>query len=411
MLQTIFWVSSIPQDKLPLEYNSWLCNNPEAYPEVWRSLLNNDEVLNDPVLVSLIIDVMLSNATTDVNPLVKSSTTNAFAVQCLLQLPIEVFSRNHRERVMKQWLPNPDNVNDIQSALWAPLDNAILGLKVKIMQRSTVYEGTMYQDLVCLAEALDTTKASNTDVSLSYFKELVRRTMSHITTNLDQPRNRGYVLEILDHLRKELNIKRSKKVTHTMKSALLAQFQVLFDIFTTRATQLGDLDIIAYSDLTTLKEAFQALLLSQSESILTKLKQPSKSGKQAQRLLMLRSTLYALTKLELDRERVATAIVEARSFAASLENIDGDLHGQLETFRSIHTTSTKPPDIEIQLNGDVSTVIGRQGLVARTKHLIESMDHLQKLELVHSSMKQKSGWTQLDKLWAVRLIIISCEGL
>lgn len=312
---------------------------------------------------------------------------------------------------MKNWLPNLEVASDELSSHLAALDPAVLSLKVKIMQRSTIYEGSKYQDLVSLAGALASATIESVDVSLLCFKELVRRTMSHITANLDQHRNRQYASDALSHLRDNLKTQAGKKHAPKLDFALVALFEVLFGIFTARATQLDELGIIPRSEFLSLEEAFQNCLLSQLESLLKKIRKPSKSSKQADRLRSVRSAIDALAKSNVDKGKVANAVAEAEAFAASLDGTDMEVARRLETLISIFTLSADAGAAESQLQGDISTVYGRQALAERTREFIKTKDQRQKLVLLQSSLQKRWSWTQLDKLWTVRQIIISCEGL
>src|SRR5450432_3954914 len=78
------------------------------------------------------------------NPIVKSSACNGFVIKCLHQVPLEVFSKGDRTAILQAWrlesqdLPR-DNVA-ILSCCMAPLDPAVLSLKVKMMQRPALYD-------------------------------------------------------------------------------------------------------------------------------------------------------------------------------------------------------------------------------------------------------------------------------
>ncbi|KAG0645375.1 Unhealthy ribosome biogenesis 2 [Hyphodiscus hymeniophilus] len=408
LLQTIFWISSAPRNEPPTGLNSWLRDNPDAFSSVWTSLLNNDEVLSNTPLAVLLIDIMLSNATSDTNPLVNLSTTNAFAVQCLLQLPIEVFSKRDRERVMKVRRSSFEAAGDGNFKEWVALDDAVLSLRIKMMQRSTIYDGTRYQDLVVLADDLASANIESPNVSLLCFKELARRTLSHITANLDQSRNREYVLNALDHLRKKMRTRTGDKIAHKLNFGLVALFEVLFEIFTAKAKQLNDLSIITQHDLSTLEETFQICLLSQLKHTLSKFKKTTKPGKQAERSIMLRSVIEALIKSSVDREKVASAVTEAKHFVTSLKNIDVELSRRLETLIAIYTPSADSP-ADSPLERDISAVDSRRELLEKTSEFIKSKSQSQKLALLQSALEEKQGWTQLDKLLISRQMIISCE--
>lgn len=86
---------------------------------------------------------MLSNQSHIGNPLCDTTETetNDTAVQSLLRLPIDVFPRAIRERVMKGWLPttSPENPERFTIESTA-LNPDVLSLKIKIMNRPTFYE-------------------------------------------------------------------------------------------------------------------------------------------------------------------------------------------------------------------------------------------------------------------------------
>jgi nucleolar pre-ribosomal-associated protein 2 len=89
------------------------------------------------------IDIMLQNQTNINNPLVKSASTNAFAVHSLLKLPASVIFKKSRERIFRSWLPTGDTaLDEVQGLSYksTALDPAVLSLKIKFMQRPVLYE-------------------------------------------------------------------------------------------------------------------------------------------------------------------------------------------------------------------------------------------------------------------------------
>jgi hypothetical protein len=158
MLQNIFWMASFssPSDRDAI--NQLLPGNPDAFCNMWKSLVSYDsrdsdrswlgkiliQIVRSPLIsrfIAIAIDIMLSSQTNIINPFVKRPTVNILAVQSLLQIPLEVLLRSDRERIMKGWLPitspgNPENFSYESTTL----DANVLSLKVKIMKRPTFYE-------------------------------------------------------------------------------------------------------------------------------------------------------------------------------------------------------------------------------------------------------------------------------
>lgn len=88
------------------------------------------------------LDIMLADDSNICNPLIKSRSLNTFAIQSLLQLPLEIFSKRNREQVMIKWSPVSEEASaeKTEESKLVPADPAVLSLKIKIMQRPTFYE-------------------------------------------------------------------------------------------------------------------------------------------------------------------------------------------------------------------------------------------------------------------------------
>lgn len=78
------------------------------------------------------------------NPIEKTRACNGFVVNCLHQLPLDVFSKKTRESILKAWPPElPDPSHNDSYALsyrMTTLDPAVLSLKAKMMTKPTLYE-------------------------------------------------------------------------------------------------------------------------------------------------------------------------------------------------------------------------------------------------------------------------------
>jgi hypothetical protein len=88
--------------------------------------------------------MILKSGTHESNPIEKRPSCNGFAIECLNSLPIEVFSRATRERVLRAWpaaAPEP-SLNDTKALAYrmSNIDAAVISLKMKMMERPTIYE-------------------------------------------------------------------------------------------------------------------------------------------------------------------------------------------------------------------------------------------------------------------------------
>jgi nucleolar pre-ribosomal-associated protein 2 len=415
LLRTIFWIASVAPDEPQFNrLNLWLHKNADAFPRIWTSLLNNDEVLDNKALRALIMDITVSSETSKDNPLIKSPTINTFAVRCLDQLRQDVFSRKDRERIMKGWFMSTESSTAVATdgpIESASLDPAVLSLKAKVMQRAAVYDGMKYQDLANLADGLASTKMQSLGPSIVSFKELVRATMSHVTANLDQPRNREYALGALNHLRKKTKSKSDSKKIHKLNYALITLFDTVIEAFAVKETQLNDLDIISRSDYTSVKNSFKRCLLGLLEELLTKTRS-SKAEKQAERSLTALSIIDALGKQEVNDSELTDVVDATKSFAAPPNEADIDVGKRLDTFLSMHSRSEELKMSGSEFGGDPLTVYGRKAIKETVQALVTGKDQHQKLDLLKSILEdEENGLLRLESVLAVRHIIMACEGL
>jgi hypothetical protein len=84
----------------------------------------------------MMIDIMLNKDSNLENPLIRSHGANHFAITSLQQIPLELFSKEHRERILSSWVPLADNPISKVDAL----DPTVLALKIKLARRSAFYE-------------------------------------------------------------------------------------------------------------------------------------------------------------------------------------------------------------------------------------------------------------------------------
>lgn len=168
VIQDTIWIASsttpFTKESSPIP---WIRDNHEVFPTIVRKMLSSETVLNNPEIIGLlhrpysathcikfvkstdnqsgpVIDILLQCGDHIDNPIEATRACNGFVINCLLQLPIEVFSRSQRETIMKAWPPSsPDPAHKDQEALsygMASLDPAVLSLKAKMMRLPTLYK-------------------------------------------------------------------------------------------------------------------------------------------------------------------------------------------------------------------------------------------------------------------------------
>lgn len=78
-----------------------------------------------------------------VGTLDNSPKHNLLAINSLIQLPLELFSKKTRKLIMESWAldsANSDSQDRGIAARERGLNHAILGLNIKVMQHPTTYE-------------------------------------------------------------------------------------------------------------------------------------------------------------------------------------------------------------------------------------------------------------------------------
>ncbi|TVY34122.1 Nucleolar pre-ribosomal-associated protein [Lachnellula occidentalis] len=327
----------------------WLRLNPKAFPDLWTSALRNDCVLECPALISTMMNLMLDVDSNMKNPLIKSQSINNFAIRSLLNLPGELFSRENREQVLTSWLP----VSGPLESKTPALEPVILALKTKLVRRSAFYEGMTFRDLINLADALAELKADSLHTSLALFKELVRLTL--------------------------------------------------------RLIALDDLGIIKTTE-------FQALCAELKEYLLTQLG-VSLAGefspkKKVRKSLLLFCTIDALTSFGVTPSDLAGFKDAAISFASQPENTTFAVGKRLDVFMSIQAGEVGKSNFGTRVKGDLTTVYGREAIMAKVQAATSAKSEKSKLKLLDSIFGEGLvGLTQTDKLLAAQHVIMSCEDV
>ncbi|KAH8596936.1 Urb2/Npa2 family-domain-containing protein [Bisporella sp. PMI_857] len=409
MLEKLFWIVSARPNLPDAPYggsNDWLYLNKGYFVNLWYSLLSQDIVQNDERLIGTIIDVLLSNQTHRSNALVNAPANNSLAVQSLLGLPIDVFSRKQRERILKSWLP--DGLQEKDPGLSydnTALDPLVLSLKIKIMSRPAFYEGSKYNDLVCLADAIASSNLPNLQTNTRLFKELISLTLSYVNANLSQSRNRTYAEEALEYLKK--NIK--KKVDDDDKRkdkwsyATVALLEVTLNSFAAKRNALDELGILSSGDMASMTESFRRALLKQLERSIKKAKKHT--GDEQFRLIDF--IIDALTAVGVDEVKLAALSNDAKNFALSLDMSESDLGSRISNFFSTHVRNEDGEIIDTRIGGDVASVSSRHALIKRLEAALDGKDQDDRLEILESLYRGSSLVDQLDTLLAAKNIIAS----
>ncbi|CZR58084.1 uncharacterized protein PAC_07974 [Phialocephala subalpina] len=383
MLQNIYWIASAgfkSQRKLKFPSGNLL----HDFSLTWPDALRKGSLTNNRNLMKVIVDTMLKSTTNLDNPLIKADTNNTFTTHCLHMLRLEDISKSQREQIMKSW-PKPEST---------VLDLPVLALKVKVMRHPAIYKGMRFKDLIELADILAKADVPRPQEHLALLKELTRLIFVAVHTNLDQIRNKTYVVEAFKAIQKKVS-KASKK--KQLDFALTGTIEVALVAFHEKEMALNDQDIIPRDDIESITKSFTEALVNQLKPLLTA-DHGSRSQKSA--YLGMGSIINALAALDVDALHVSKLENQVQEFIARDDESGSDLKARLGAFMRIHSSDGT---IESDLGGDVTTVSGRDLILQRTEAALVNKDHQQKLDLLQSIIDSDStSLDQLDKLLAAR---------
>jgi nucleolar pre-ribosomal-associated protein 2 len=187
-------------------------------------------------------------------------------------------------------------------------------------------------------------------------------------------------------------------------------FGAAFSIFQAKATPLDDLRIISNDDLGSITGTFKTGLLQQLKEFLHRTRKEKSTKRQTSQLtehLTILSIMDALGALGVDPSKVAELVDDAKAFCSLVQDTELHIGKRLETFLAVHGPNIIEEEL---LEGDVSTVNGRQSITQKVLASVNSKDKLDKLKLLDSIFGPGLvGLSRLDKLLAARQVIISME--
>ncbi|CAG8960652.1 hypothetical protein HYFRA_00013530 [Hymenoscyphus fraxineus] len=416
MLQCVFWLCSVSEHpKLPElqtanEGLKWLSTNKDAFSNLWLSAMQQDVILNSPVIATM-IDIMLKGHSYVDCPFVDLEALNTFSIRALLQLPLEIFSKKDRESVMTKWMS--DSASFAKELEFSSADPAVLSLMIKVMNRPTFYEGMSFQNLVNLANHLTQTTSHSPKVGLSLFKQLVRLIICQMSENMEQIRNKAYITETLSDMKKMLKSLGSKKKGEDWSYSLIALFESTLGALQIKSASMGDLDIISASKFQKLNTSFKESLLTHMHIVIgkltKKLAKESSSGK-PEHLLSLHCILDALSNLGVSTSELVGLQEPANVLLQSANFMSGDeleTGKKLQTFMTTHSESSNESALFSLTQGSVSSVYGRQAISDKVHAAIFGKDQVSRLRLLGSFFG--SELDTLERLLALRHLVASCE--
>lgn len=351
--------------------------------------------------------------THDSNPIETRTSCNGFAIECLNSLPIEVFSRSIRERVLRAWppaAPEP-SLNDSKSLAYrmSNIDAAVISLKMKMMERPTIYEGFTFKDLDSLSQAISEL-SPDPRAPLDAFAEYARRTLGHIGETLGQARSNTFVEDMMTELRLRGPDDSSKSIIGCGRIQLA--IAVLY-FFATNESRLLNLDGVTAERISDIYTTFRDELISNLRRLVQK---PAKlKSATDERSMSLSSTICALENPIFTIFKsgppgsLSHLYDDAITCVKDLEARNPVLASQINTFFITHMTETSKVKESELFDEDVTTSSGRIAIMRAMQAKTATMDESEKRDLLVRVLLPAST-QNLDKLLAIHYVLESCEG-
>ncbi|POS86524.1 hypothetical protein EPUL_002831 [Erysiphe pulchra] len=412
MLETIFDLAS--------EYFVSLSNtsedpqlNLDTYTTLWTSALQSDEVLNNQKLREAMIGTMLKNITLEKHLYEDRIPNNQFAIMIFNQMPLDVISKNDRERIMLTWLYP---VNKEKSSLekydfsCTILDPAILALKRRILKNHpNLYEGLDFEYIVNLVDVLSGTKMSQKDVRLALLKDLTHLLISHAQINLDQERRKNYIIKAF-----RLIQNRIKNTEETKQSCKNFEFIAIFEAalleFHKKKEFLQEMGVIKKVDLENVMKIFKHYLLAQFKKILTnlhkKLNVEGRISKKKETPILI--IIDALTSLGVTEPQLLHLGLESQW----LTSLPTNFARRITTFMTIYGSKSDIIDLNPIWGLDITSYTNQKLIQQTVEEVVKGIDNTKKLQILRSLLnKDYNSQLTPDKILAIRCIIISVEDV
>lgn len=413
---SMFWLASL--SPAGSAKNSWIKENKDFFSDLWKSSLLNDNVLNNKILISALIEVILQCGTHEENPIEKSSAPNAFAIESLSILPIEVFSRNHRERILKVWVPTSEDASSESAASLVrklnPLDTAIISLKMKMMETSSIFENFSEKDLSELAIAISDFSIEP-KAPLSAFAEYVKRVQGHLLSTAGQTRSDELTRKHLTFAQFPKHVAKDSK--SAPRSGTILYVELILSWWTANEERISKLKLGSKkSSLPAVSQVVQ----EQKEFLVANLskliEKPSMLKTENDKLSMsLCATLEALQKpvFGVQPKELSHLWAQAHYCAKEVRSHAPELASLLVLFFLLHNPDSGPEGVDLSsvwVNAieDPSTTEGRDTL-RRAAHGFLAVSNEGRIRRTVSELIP-SCELHLDKLVFLRYLIMGVEG-
>jgi hypothetical protein len=224
---------------------------------------------------------------------------------------------------------------------------------------------------------------------------------------MDQPRSRDYIFEMVSIL--EDWLQKNIKAKTTLPYAMIRLAQVAVSALDVKLTSLDTPNNLSKQREAEILALFKKLLLS---NLQRRLQKPEKlKSDDDTRCMSLHSTIDALDALGVSEDDLADVQVDIRQSLIPLKEFNAELEKRLEGFIIECCPKGLDATPSSLLGGDPASSLGRESIQKKVLAITERMTEADKLRLVDSLLSEGfAGSNSLDKLFALRHAIVSCEG-
>ena len=416
---SMFWLASLSPNASAKD--SWMEANKSFLPGLWKSMLLDDAVLNNKVLISALIDVMLQCDSHDRNPMEASSIPNAFLVECLSILPIEVFNRHQRESILTPWVHSVRGVDSDSKAEPSlikkldTLDASFISLKMKMMEAVSIFESFSETDLSDLAKNISDF-SPEPKAPLAAFAEYVKRVQAHLLSMAGQTRSNEI---IRNHLSFATSPKHTAKddVKSAARSGTILYVELILSWWTANEERLSKLKFDSKkSSLPAVSEVVEDQKLFLILNLGKLISKPSKlSCDNDKRSMSLYAILEALRNpvFGVQAGELSNLWAQAQACAKEVRLHAPELSSTLVSFFLLHNPSRGPEGIDLRsfwedTNEDPSTAKGRATLMRAAQSFLDVSNEAKIRQTVADLIPDAP--LHLDKLIFLRYLIMGTEG-
>jgi hypothetical protein len=238
-----------------------------------------------------------------------------------------------------------------------------------------------------------------------------------MTVNLDQSRNRAYIIEALDHLKQQIKAKKDKVKSKAKPDfATVVLLDVVLISLGAKVTVLNDLDIISKKKFAKLVDTSREFLQDQLGLLLQKPDKFVKAPEGDHKVLSLYSIIDALLAMAVDEQKATDFMSVADGFLGSLHRshvLTPVKHAVVTKLKALVQSYADDTSMiqNSSSDGELASVITRQYLERRVKTFADKQEEDGKLEMLESIFEKQSSLSiSNSQLYISRSIIASSAG-